>query len=185
MLRTAGIPWSNLCTPLIETAWWGRLWYPWSTPWCMCHPCISPTSYSPWHQFHSHVLGITPCIGFVKHAHPQHLKVLKHFVYPIWMWDAVNGVCSLNHDTTTSYRLGHTPFPLKFTPPCTCNTAMDASIYTSTASQGIKTFVYIQYGCGMQSMGVCSLNHYTATSYRLSQTPFSLNFTHTSTCNTA
>jgi len=22
---------------------------------------------------------------------PQHLKVLKHFVYPIWMWDAVNG----------------------------------------------------------------------------------------------
>jgi len=24
-------------------------------------------------------------------AMPQHLKVLKHFVYPIWMWDAVNG----------------------------------------------------------------------------------------------
>jgi hypothetical protein len=57
----------------------------------MRHPCISPTSYSPWLQFHSHVLGITPCIGYVKHAHPQHLKVIKHFVYPIWMWDAVNG----------------------------------------------------------------------------------------------
>ena len=29
----------------------------------------------------SHVLGITPCIEYVKHAHPQHinLKVLKHF----------------------------------------------------------------------------------------------------------
>ena len=28
------------------------------------------------------------------YAHPQHLKVLKHFVYivyGIWMWDAVNG----------------------------------------------------------------------------------------------
>jgi hypothetical protein len=34
------------------------------------------------------------------------------------------GVCSLNHDTATSYRLGHTPFFLKFTPTCTCNTSI-------------------------------------------------------------
>jgi hypothetical protein len=41
----------------------------------------------------------------------------------------------------------------------------------------LKHFVYIQYGCGMQSMGVCSLNNDTATSYRLeglSHTTFSL-----------
>jgi len=25
------------------------------------------------------------------YAHPQHMKVFKHAVYPIWMWDAVSG----------------------------------------------------------------------------------------------
>ncbi len=34
------------------------------------------------------------------------------------------GVFSLNHDTTTSYRLGHTPFPLKFNHICTRITAI-------------------------------------------------------------
>ena len=33
------------------------------------------------------------------------------------------GVYSLNHDTATSYRLGHTPIILKLTPTSTCNTA--------------------------------------------------------------
>jgi hypothetical protein len=155
---------------------------------------------------------------------------------------------SLNHDTTTSNRLGHTPFPLKFTPTCTCYTAIDAPICPSTASQGaqilcihpiwnwdavnggllpqpwhhnikqarpypifpnihphqhmqygmrvhpyahqqhlklLKHFVYIQYGCGMQSLGVCSLNHDTTTSYRPGHSPFFLIFTPTCTCNTA
>jgi hypothetical protein len=32
------------------------------------------------------------------------------------------GVCSLNHDTTTSYRLSNTPFSWKFTPTCTLHT---------------------------------------------------------------
>jgi hypothetical protein len=60
------------------------------------------------------------------YAHPQHLKVLKHFVYiqygcGMQSMEAVG----LNHDTTTSYRyrLGHIPFSLKFTPTCTCITA--------------------------------------------------------------
>ena len=48
-----------------------------------------------------------------------------------------------------------------------------APICPSTASQVLKHFVYIQYGCGMQSMGVFSLNHDIAKSYRLSHTPFS------------
>jgi hypothetical protein len=30
----------------------------------------------------------------------------------------------------------------------------------------LKLFVYIQYGCGMKSMRVFSLNHDTVTSYR-------------------
>jgi hypothetical protein len=46
------------------------------------------------------------------YVHPQHLKVLKHYVniqYGCGMESM--GVFSLKHDTTTSYRLGHTPFP--------------------------------------------------------------------------
>jgi hypothetical protein len=78
-------------------------------------------------------------------------------------------------------------FPLKFTPTCTCNTAIRMHPYANP--QHLKVlkhfvFVYIQYGCGMQSMGACSLNHYTATSYRLCDTPFFLKFTPTCTCNT-
>jgi hypothetical protein len=54
------------------------------------------------------------------YAHPQHLKVLKHFIYIQYGCGMQSlGVWSLNHDTTTSYRyrLGHAPFSLKFTPP--------------------------------------------------------------------
>jgi hypothetical protein len=75
---------------------------------CLCHtpPGISFT-----------VMCITPCIGYINHAHPKHLKVLKHFVYIQYGCGMLSmGVCSLNHDTTTSYRLGHTPFSLKIHP---------------------------------------------------------------------
>ncbi len=76
------------------------------------------------------------------------------------------GVCSLNHDTATSYRLGHSPFPTKSTPTWTHITAI--MMHPCAHPQHLKVlkhFVYIQYGgCGMQSMGVCSLNHDTATS---------------------
>ena len=49
----------------------------------------------------------------------------------------------------------------------------------------LKHFVNIQYGCGMQSMRVCSLNHDTATSYRLGPYLIFLKCTPTCTCNTA
>jgi len=75
------------------------------------------------------------------YAHPQHLKVLKHFVYThLHMYYSIR-----------MYPYAH-PQHLKV----------------------LKHFVYIQDGCGMQSMGVFSLNHDTATSYRLGHTPFSL-----------
>ncbi len=35
----------------------------------------------------------------------------------------------------------------------------------------LKPFIYIQYGCGMQSAVVYSLNHDTTTSFRLHFTP--------------
>ena len=83
------------------------------------------------------------------------------------------GVC-LNHNLTTSYRLSHTPIFLKFTPTCTMHQwHKDAPICPSTASHVAKTL--------MKSMGVCSLNHDTAISYRLGHTRFFLKFTPTCT----
>ena len=121
------------------------------------------------------------------YAHPQHLKLLKHFVYIQYGCGMQSmGVCSLNHDTTTSYRLGHTPFSLKCTNTCTCNTAIRIHPYAHLQHfKVLKHFVYIECRCGLQSMGVYSLNHDTATPYRLSHTPFFLKTTPTCTCNTA
>jgi hypothetical protein len=98
------------------------------------------------------------------------------------MWNAIMGVCSLNNDTTTSYRLSHTPFSPKTHPHL--NTYYSKRVYPYAHPQHLKVlkhFGYIQYGCGMQSMGVCSLNHDTTTSYRLGHTPFSLKLTPTCT----
>jgi hypothetical protein len=68
------------------------------------------------------------------------------------------GVCSLNHDLTTSYRLGHTPFFQKFTPTCTMYYGIRVCPYAHPQHlKVLKHFVYIHYGCGMQSMGVGSL----------------------------
>jgi hypothetical protein len=93
-------------------------------------------------------------------------------------------VCSLNHDTASSYRLSHTPIFLKMHPHPTFTMYKGIRVYPYAHPQHLKVLkhlVYIQYGCGMQSMGVCSLNHDTATSYRLGHTPFSLKFIPTCT----
>ena len=39
-------------------------------------------------KIHTH---LQRCISIrvYPHAHPQHIKVLKHCVYMLWMWDAV------------------------------------------------------------------------------------------------
>jgi len=51
------------------------------------------------------------------YAHPQHIKVLKHFVY-IWHGCGMDSkwVWSLNHEITTSLRLRPTPIFLNSTP---------------------------------------------------------------------
>ncbi len=138
--------------------------FPKYTPTCICNTAIRMYPY----------------------ANPQHLKVLKHFVYIQYGCGMQSmGVCSLNHETATSYRLGHTPFSLKFTPTNTCNTAIRMHPYANPQHlKVLKLCVYTQYGCGMQSMGACSLNHDTATSYRLGHTPFFLKIVPTCTCNT-
>ena len=74
------------------------------------------------------------------YAHPQHIKVLKHFAY-IWHGCGIPsmGVGSLKHDTWTSYRLSHTPFSLKLPPPAHVLWHKGVPICPSTASQGAKT----------------------------------------------
>ncbi len=70
------------------------------------------------------------------------------------------GVWSLNHDITTSHRLSPTPIILKSTPDLHRRNSVRVHPYAH--SQHIKVLkhcVCIQYGCGMHSMRVCSLNH--------------------------
>ncbi len=95
-------------------------------------------------------------------------------------------VCSLNHDLTTSYRLGHTPFFLKnhphllFTwitipvPPeyfqnplgnPVCIRHKGVHICPSTASQCAQTLCIHPIWMWDESMGVYSLNHDLTTSY--------------------
>jgi len=55
----------------------------------------------------------------------------------------------------------------KFTPTWTRITAIMMHPYAHPQHlKVLRLFVYIRYGCGMQSMGVFSVNHDTATSYR-------------------
>jgi hypothetical protein len=128
----------------------------------------SPKTHPHLHTYYS--------VRMHPYAHPQHLKVLKLFAYTQYECGMQSiGVWSLNHDTATSYRLGHTPFPQKSPPTCTCNTAIRMHPYAHLQHlKMLKHFLYIQYECGMPSVGVCSLNHDTTISYRLGHTPFFL-----------
>jgi hypothetical protein len=149
---------------------------------------ITPTWPCPnFPKIHPHPYGRN-WVRVHPYAHPQHLKVLKHVVYIQYGCGKQSmGVCSLNHDTATSYRLGHTPFPLKFTPTCTCNASLVCTHMPIHSISRCSNTLYIQYGCGMQSLGVCSLNHDLTTSYRLSAQPYPIfpKIHPTCTCNTA
>jgi hypothetical protein len=62
-------------------------------------------------KIHPH-LQMYNSIRMPSYAHPQHLNMLKHCVYIQYGCGMqLMGVGSLNHDTPTSYRLGHTPTP--------------------------------------------------------------------------
>jgi len=86
------------------------------------------------------------------------------------MWDAVNGglkpqSCHRNiiqARRAQPYHISPKIYPL-------LNTYYDIMMHPYAHPQHLKVlqhFVYIQYGCGMQSMRVFSLNHDTALSYR-------------------
>jgi len=102
-------------------------------------------------------------------------------IHPIWMWDAVNG--GLQPQPWHRNIIQNRPYPVfpKIHPPL--HMYYGIRVYPYAHPQHLKVlkhFVYIQYGCGMQSMGVYSLNHDTTTSYTDSAIPtFSLIFTPT------
>ena len=90
------------------------------------------------------------------HAHPQHSKMPKHFVY-IWHGCGMHSkcVCCLNHDNTTSLVLGLSPIFLKSTPDLhRCNSVR--ADYTPIHSI-IKVLKYFWHGicnCVMYSLNI-------------------------------
>ena len=92
-------------------------------------------------------------------AQPQHMNVLKHFIYLQYGCGMQFGTsCSLNHDTTTSFGSTlphlHRHNSLRFHP---CAHPQHMKV--------LKHFIYVYIGCWMQSAGACSLNHDTTTSF--------------------
>ena len=96
------------------------------------------------------------CVRVHPYAHPQHMKVLKHFLYIQYICGMQSvAVYSLNHDTTTSFGFGHTANFQNLAP--TPHRYYSVRVNPYAHSQHIKVlnlkhFVYIQHGCEMQSL---------------------------------
>jgi hypothetical protein len=90
------------------------------------------------------------------------------------------GVWSLNHDITTSLGLNIPIIQKSTTPDLHRYNSVRVDPYAhSHHIKVLKHFVYILYGCGMQSMGVWSLNHDITTPLGLRPTPIFQKFTPT------
>jgi hypothetical protein len=104
-------------------------------------------------------------------AHPQRIKVLKHFVY-IWHGCGVDSkwVWSLNHDITASLRLCPTPIFQNSPPDLHRHNSVRVPPYAHPRHIKmlmLKHFVYIWHWCGMHSKRVWTLNHDITTSLGL------------------
>jgi hypothetical protein len=111
--------------------------------------------------------------------HPQHIKVLKHFIYIQYECGMQStGAFSLNHHIKTSLQLSPTPIFLHSTHHLHRHSSIRVDKYAHPLHvKVLKHFTYIQYGCGMQSTGAWSPNHHITTSLRLSPIPIFLNST--------
>jgi hypothetical protein len=87
--------------------------------WSLNHDITTSLGLSPTPIFLKPTLDLHRLnnVGVHSYAHPQHIKVLKHFVY-IWYGYGMQftRVWSLNHDITTALRLSPAPIFLKPTP---------------------------------------------------------------------
>jgi hypothetical protein len=83
------------------------------------HNIIWAPPYPNFPKFGPHLYRYSS-VGVHPYAHPQHMKVLKHFLYIQYgcgMQSVV--VYGLNHDTATSFGLRLTPIIQKLAPTCT------------------------------------------------------------------
>ncbi len=75
--------------------------------------------------------------------------------------------CGLNFDITTSHQLGSTPKTPKFTTDLQRRITVTPYASYKQHTKVPKHFVYIQYGCGIQSEDCCSLSFDIMTSHWL------------------
>jgi hypothetical protein len=108
------------------------------------------------------------------YAHPQHMKVLNHFIHSQYGCRMQSVVAySLNHDTTA--HLGSTlPQFSNIWPHRYMYNSVRVHPYAHAQHMKVfNLFTHIQYRCGMQSVVAYSLNHDTTMSFGLHLTPVS------------
>jgi hypothetical protein len=90
------------------------------------------------------------------------------------MWNALHGGLSLNHEITSSLGLRSTSISPKINPDLHRHNSVRVDPYAHPQHiKVLKHFVYIQYGCGMQSEAYVNHSHDITTSLRLRSTPIS------------
>jgi len=101
------------------------------------------------------------------------MKVLKHFICMYYGCVMQSGVVySLNNDTTTSFWLRLTPIFQNLPPPPAQYTCV--RVHPNAIPQHMKVlkhFIYMDYGCVMQSGVVYSHNKVKTMSFQLRLTP--------------
>ncbi len=139
----------------------------------------------PWHHT---VIWASPYPNFPKFGPNLHrynsvrVHPYAHPKHPIWMWDAVSG--GLQPQPWHHNVIWALPYPnfSKFCPHLHRYNSVRVHPYTHPQHMKVlKHFLYIQYGCGMQSVVVYSLNHDTTTSVGLRLTPIFQNLAPTCT----
>ena len=119
-------------------------------------------SYAPiYPKIHPHPYGRNS-VRVHPYPHPQHLKLLKHF----YTSNMVGGCSLLGFAASTMTPQYHSDLAMPqfskiYSHPYGRNSVRVHPYAHPQHLKVLKHFVYIQYGCGMQSMGVCSLNHDT------------------------
>ena len=79
----------------------------WYTAWALPHPNFLIVWSPPYSDAHDQVVYNIVSIRVHPYAHPQHMEVLKHFVYIQYGYGIQSEVVySLNHDTSTIRSFG-------------------------------------------------------------------------------
>ncbi len=104
-------------------------------------------------------------VRVVPYTHTQHIKVPKHFVYIQYGYGIQSeACCGLNNDNRTSFGLKSTPKTPKSTPNWHSPNSVRVVPYAHSHHIKVpKHFIYIQYGCWIQSEACCGLYHYITT----------------------